>query len=327
MAVKITLGLPMKLFEKKSSTDRLKTTLAQLQPRAVALADKRAIAEAALGEATAARQAHRLDGDLTDEKLDVRLQANVDLCRSKLTGLDADIATLQTKITEAEQQLADEQATASRRAASEKLRRDLDIVEATTLPNLLKSAREFAASLEAFHFHYEATELSRFIGNCASQAEIAAAFSLQELRGMTKQIANGSAPIPAPKPEAAPIAVPEPTPPTTAVFMLRSAHYRDHDGRKHFGGQYTDAIMPAPVAQKAMRLGLAVPVTDARRATLLGSRGGDYRSDAVDVVDIDEAVEHSGVPYIGPDNVIQQANFIERRGPERRGTIEVQRVL
>jgi hypothetical protein len=33
------------------------------------------------------------------DKLDAKLQTDVDICRSKLTGLNADIAALQAKIT------------------------------------------------------------------------------------------------------------------------------------------------------------------------------------------------------------------------------------
>lgn len=57
--------------------------------------------------------------------------------------------------------------------------------------------------------------------------------------------------------------------------------------------------MPVTVAEKAKRLGLAVSTADPRRAQLLGARGSDYRPNAIDVVDIDAAIE-SGVSYIGP---------------------------
>ena len=108
--------------------------------------------------------------------------------------------------------------------------------------------------------------------------------------------------------------------------MIRSARYLDHEGRKRFAGQYDDAIMPVTTAQKAMRLGLAVTTADPRREQLRGVRGGDYRPDGIDVVDIDAAEEHGGVHFIGPDksDVIAQANFTEMpRGPGRTGTIPV----
>ena len=93
-----------------------------------------------------------------------------------------------------------------------------------------------------------------------------------------------------------------------------------------FAGQYEDAMMPVATAQKAMRLGLAVSTADPRRGHLLGARGGDYRPDGIDVVDIDTVVEDSGMRFIDPDKseVIAAANFTEMpRGPGRTGTIPV----
>ena len=57
--------------------------------------------------------------------------------------------------------------------------------------------------------------------------------------------------------------------------------------------------MPVPTAQRALRHGVAVTVADPRRAQLRGSRGGDYRPLASDVVDLDAIEEPKGVPYIG----------------------------
>jgi hypothetical protein len=151
--------------------------------------------------------------------------------------------------------------------------------------------------------------MQAFIANVSAQVETAAAFSLQELRGMVNGIADGTMPIPPPKPAPAPVAVAEPAPPTLTVFMIRSAHFRDHDGRKRFAGQFEDAAMPVATAQKAMRLNLAVSTADPRRASLRGVRGGDFRPNAPDVVDIDAAEEHSGIPFVGPDPVVRSANF------------------
>ena len=156
--------------------------------------------------------------------------------------------------------------------------------------------------------------------------DVAGALSLAELRQMVEQIKTGVAPIPPGKPSPAPVVTAEPAPPTMTVFMIRSARYLDHEGRKRFAGQYDDAIMPVTTAQKAMRLGLAVTTADPRREQLRGVRGGDYRPDGIDVVDIDAAEEHSGVRFIGPDrnDVIAQANFTEMpRGPGGTGTIPV----
>ena len=154
-------------------------------------------------------------------------------------------------------------------------------------------------------------EMSKFLQSCMGQMETAANFQLTELKGMPDAIREDRQSIPASKPVRVPIVSVAPPPPTMTVFMLKSARYTDHDGRKLFVGQFEDAIMPVATAQKAMRLALAVPTNDPRRATLRGTRGGDFRADALDVVDIDSAEKYGSVPYVGADksDVIAAANF------------------
>jgi hypothetical protein len=294
--------------------------------RAATLKDKRAIADAALAATMAARQTHRLKGDLADEKLDAKLQADVDVCVSKLTGLDADIAALQAKITHTEQQIAAERSAAERKAASEKLARDLDAIE-KALPIYLAAARKFTKTLDELHHHFDATQMSAFVTNGLTQVEVASAITLAELRGTVNAIADDSAPIPPAKEVPAPVVTVEP-PPTMTVFMTRSTRFRDHEGKRRFAGQYDDAVMPVATAQKAMRLELAVPTTDPRRGQLRGARGGDYRADAPDVVDIDAAEEHTSASYVGSGAVLHDANFtVVDRGPDRSGQITLARVL
>ena len=103
------------------------------------------------------------------------------------------------------------------------------------------------------------------------------------------------------------------------VSMLRSAKYRDHDGRARFAGQYEDAMMPVPTAQRALRHGVAVSAADPRRAQRRGSRGGDFNPSASDVVDLDAIEEPKGVPYVGSDPALAEAHFteIDRSGEAR----------
>ena len=112
------------------------------------------------------------------------------------------------------------------------------------------------------------------------------------------------------------------------VFMLRSANYRDETGRTRFGGQYEDATMPVPTAQRALRHGVAVSVADPRRAQLRGARGSDYRPLAPDVVDLDAMQEPKGVPYIGSDPALAEVRFteIDRSADARTIQIAVPRV-
>lgn len=147
--------------------------------------------------------------------------------------------------------------------------------------------------------------MARFVGNAATQVEVAAGFALVELRGMVDAVRDGVAPIPAAKPTSVPLS--EQSPPTQMVFMMKSANFRDHDSRSRFAGQFEDATMPVATAQRALRLGVAVPLTDPKRAQLRGARGGDFDPKARDVVDLDAVEEHKAVPHNDP--VLRAANF------------------
>jgi hypothetical protein len=318
----------MKLFGKKSTMEKLGTTLAQLQLRAAALADKRAIADAALAAATAARQSHRLEGDLADEKLDAKLQNDVDLCLSKLTGLDADIATLQAKVTETEQQLAAERNAAQRKTAAEKLAHDLDLVE-KTLPNCLEAGRRFVSALEELHHNFEATQMATFLASALSQVEIAAAFTLTELRGTVRGIADGTMLIPAAKPVSVPVTTVEPTG-TRRLFAMRPIKWKDAEGRQQYGQQFEDHDLTPAAAANGQRCGAVEALHDPRRKELRGARGGHHvNKNAIDLLDLDSE-EACRPPHIQPvlrSEPVAAANItVLDCGPAIMGTISVARV-
>jgi hypothetical protein len=310
--------------------DKVETELAALLARADTLTSRHAAAEAAFRDAKATLQRHHLQADLdVDDKARTKLEATIAACAVTRDGYADALGEVQAQIADTEQRIATERATVERKAASEELARKLDEVEGT-LPDYLEICRRFAAALEAIHHHYEASEIARFVSNGMSQVEIAAAFAMQELRGMVGAIRDGAAPIPTPKAAPEPVAVVEPPPPTQTVFMLRSAKYRDHDGRTRFAGQYEDATMPVSPAQRALRNGVAVPVTDPRCRELRGARGGDFNFDAPDVVDLDDE-EATRPPHIEPvmaSDPLASADFrvIDRGAEARTLKIEVPRL-
>jgi hypothetical protein len=314
-------------FRRKSPMDKLETELGGLRGRADTLSARHAAADAAFLDAKAKLQRHHLEADLdADDKTRAKLEAAVAGCALTRDGYADALGEAQAEIARTEQAIAAERAAAERKAASDKLARDLDAVE-HLLPDYLDAGRRLAAALEEIHHHYEAGEMARFVGNTLSQVEVAAAFSLQELRGMVNAIRDGVAPIPAPKSKLAPVVAVEQPPTTQTVFMLRSANYRDQDGRKRFAGQWEDAVMPVATAQRALDKGIAVAVTDPSRARLRGARGGDFNPHASDVVDLDAVEEPKNVPHAEPDPVLRAANFtvIDRSAEARTIQIEVPR--
>ncbi|WP_439370831.1 hypothetical protein [Bradyrhizobium sp. DASA03120] len=308
-------------------TEQLEAQLADLRGRADILTNRHRSAEAALGDAKAKLQHHHLEADLdTDDKGRVRLETAVAACAVARDGYVDALAEVQAKLGQVEQKLAAERATAERKAASKNLARDLDAVE-RALPEYLHAGRSLAGALEAIDHNFEAAQIATFIHNGQAQVEIAAAFVVQELRNMVGAIRDGAAPIPTAKPDGRSAPAPEPAPPTMTVFMLRSARYLDGDGRKRFAGQWEDATLPVATAQRALRLGVAVAVTDPRRAQLRGARGGDFNPKAPDVVDLD-TVDDEPKPVSHVDPVLRDANFtvIDRSAEARTLQIEVPRL-
>jgi hypothetical protein len=85
--------------------------------------------------------------------------------------------------------------------------------------------------------------------------------------------------------------------------------------------------MPVATAQRALRQGVAVPVTDPRCAQLRGARGGDFNPDAPDVVDLDAVETPKDVLHVKSDPALREANFIvlDRSAEARTIQIEVPR--
>jgi hypothetical protein len=243
-----------------------------------------------------------------------------------LTGIDDALAVLAQRKAEAEVQLAVENERVERAVAADKLDKQVAAIEAA-LPRYLEQSRALADALSKIgHWHFEGGQMAAFVQNTMGQIEIAANFTLAELNAMPDAIRRRRQAIPR---ELALTPVPEPEPPaaTMTVFMLGSAHYRDHDGRKRFAGQWEDATMLAATAQRALNKGIAVAVTDPRRAQLRGARGGDFNPDAPDVVDLDAVETSKRVLHVKSDPALREANFVvlDRSAEARTLQIEVPR--
>jgi hypothetical protein len=292
--------------------EKLEHELTALRSHAEMLTKRHTAADAALSTAKAALQRHHLECELdaADDRARAKLEASIASCTVTRDGYADAMAELQAKIASTEQQLADAHAVARRKEASERLAHDLDAVE-QALPDFLVAGRKLADAMDAIHHHYETVQMSAFLRNTSSQLEVASAFATQELRTTVRAIADGSAPIPPRKPEPQqPAVVVEPPPPTKTVFMMKSARFTGHDGRRHFAGQWTDQELLVPLAHRALRHGIAVPTTHPMRATHLGMRGSDYVADGPDVVDLDTLGDFSEAKFAAPnDPVLRAANF------------------
>ncbi|TWC05042.1 hypothetical protein FBZ93_10352 [Bradyrhizobium macuxiense] len=308
---------------------KLETTITSLTKRGEQLVAMRAAAQDALDEATKARQAALLSGDLNDQRALDNLRGAVDMTTSSVTALDDALAVLAQEKVEAERQLAAEHDRIDRAMAADKLAMQVAAIEAA-LPNFLEQSSVLADALSAIsHWHFEASQIAGFVQNTRGQVEIAANFALAELRTMPDAIRHGRQAMPPLMPSTALVsAAAEPTPEMQTVFMLRSAWFRDAHEQRKFAGQYEDAIMPIGTACRALDQRIAVDVTDPRRAQLRGVRGGDFSPQAADVIDLDTVEEPKNAAPVEPDRVLRDAAFtvIDRSADARTIQIEVPRL-
>jgi hypothetical protein len=194
----------MKLPFRKSKVHNLETTIASLTKRGEQLAAKRAVAQDALDKAIKIRLDAHLSGDLDDQRALDQLQATANAAASALAGIDDALAVLGQQQAEAERQLAAERDRVERAVAADKLDKQVAAIEAV-LPDYLARSRALADALsEIGHWHFESGQMSGFLQNTIGQIEVAANFTLAELKAMPEAIRQGRQAIPSYKPGPAP---------------------------------------------------------------------------------------------------------------------------
>jgi hypothetical protein len=300
----------MQIFRRKPMTEKIETELTALRERAEKLRARHAAADAAFLDAKVNLQRHHLEApDDADDKVRVKLEAQIAACVVTRDGYADALTDLQAKITDAERKLADERGAAARKAASEELASDLDAIE-QALPAFLEAGRKFAEAMDRIHHHHETTQIAGFLRNTSSQIEVAHAFAVQELRSQVNAIREGQFVIPA-KPAPTAVEVTEPVPEIRRLFAMQVVRWRDAEGVQRVADQYTDADLTPAAAARALRCNAVVKLDDPRRANLLNLHGGRHPNpkNALDLDD-EAACRPAHIdPVMASDPVLRQAQF------------------
>jgi hypothetical protein len=201
----------MKNLFRKAPMQQLDATIGSLTKRGEQLAAKRVTAQDALDDAIKTRQQALLSGDLDDQRALDKVQVAVVAATSALAGIDDALAVLTHQKAEAERQLEAERERIKRAAAADKLDKQVAAIEAA-LPGYLEKSRVLADALsEIGHFHFESGQMVGFLQNTMGQIEVAANFTLAELKAMPGAILKGRQPMPQ-EPLRTPVEVTEPKP-------------------------------------------------------------------------------------------------------------------
>jgi len=291
--------------------------LGLLKDRSTRLQSQQRAATLALGKAKAALRDHLLDGDDNDAKATAALQAKVDGAASLLASLDDAVKAQTERVANAEREMAAEQAQANCKAASEKIAVDVAKIE-RQLPNVLAAMRALAADLNVYEiFRFEAGSIAKFAINAANEIETALSVAIPDLKGGVIAVREGKEKPPIPPAAVVKFTAPK-APATETVFLLRHLKFTDAQGKVQCLGKMRDHALPPHLAQKALKSGAAVPLSDPRRKSLSGSWGM--------IVPSESQCESLDATPSGTVAPIMHSTFEPMdRGPPVHGVMPVQR--
>jgi hypothetical protein len=257
----------------------LEKNLAALRARADQLNADRGKAQAKVAATTAARQKHRLEGDLSDTITSAELLKASNEAQLALSGFDEDIAKLATLINEAETDLNDEKLRAICQADAKTLTRDVDDVRSQLAPWLV-STRKYAATLDKVGpFRFEMGSVGRYLANAANEVETAMAVGLPDLEAGIIKVAEGSEALPKSGQPQLTVVPKQESPPTEAVFLTQHICWTE-DGERKRAARFTLATLSPKLAARARELVCCVPITDPMVKTHSLVGGSDARPTA-----------------------------------------------
>ena len=292
---------------------KITSSLGSLKDRSARLTSQRDAANTALEKAKAFRHQNFLQGDVNDTKTAAALQAKVSDAESKLAGLDDAVKAQAERVAEAERQLTDEATKSARKAASEALARDVAAIEAQLAP-WLASTRQLASALAKYEtFRFECGSIGKYLLNASNEIEIALSVTIPDLKGGIVAVLEGHEAAPSQPAPILKVVAPKP-PPTEILFFLRHAKYTDASGAVKCLGKMREHILPPHLAQKALKSGAAIPLTDPRVRTLKGNWGM-----IIPGPDQCEALDATPDSRVAP--VLHSSFEVVDRGPPITGTM------
>jgi len=243
----------------------LKSTMSRINTQ-------RDTAKAALATARDTLKQHLLSSDGGDKTTIAALKNQIVSERELIAALD-DAAETQTALVVAEEsRLADDETKRQRAAASQAINADVDQIE-SQLASWLTETRALAASLKKYEsFRTECSGIAEFIGNCATESELALSVSIPDLRSAASAVLEGREKAPVAPGVVIALVKPAPAPTTKRMFLTQSLAWFDAKGDKHRGAAMNDAELPVHLIAKANSFGAVHELNSDMRKKNGGSR-------------------------------------------------------
>jgi hypothetical protein len=288
----------MALFTKNSNNPiaTIERELAQLGERKAVIEERLAEVRTALQAAHDARRATLLDADLSDaEAIAGRDRACRD-AEDKLTGLEDALAAIKDKVADAETRLAAERDRIAREADAREIDAAIDAVKAradelgTAGAALIKALEDLAPRIPGINPNF-VPHMRSLLADLPTAARLLAADGAAH----ATQVRAGGATIHRPPPPPEPPA-PAPEVERRRLYVFQNSKWTEPDGSIKTARQYSEAHVPAAIAERAITSNLACDFLSDRAARLRECYGlltGPAL--AQDCVDLEYAGPPSGV--------------------------------
>jgi hypothetical protein len=233
-----------------------------------------------------------------------------------IRSLSGAVATLDAEIASLEREIAAAADRKLRAKAVAELEADAASVSAAALAYIDGARRFAAATAKIASVIPDAAAMHSLATSLAGELPEATALIGNLIRQHAKAIAEGVAPPRLTVAEAPPSPAPAPVP-TKRVLSLSALRWGDLETERCAKNQ--QVALPVELADRALTLGYAIPVTDPRVKSLYAGYGAPPSpAQCVNLADPDLAPFR---PAFGADIAAQRANLRETVGPARHGRI------
>jgi len=256
------------------SFDALQRRLTEAQAREHQLRSKLDQAEADHASALEERRRYLIEGELADQKALANIDRRVVEAQSVMTGLADALKLAAERTAEAQRQFADAQDLAQRRAEAEKAR-----ALVADIDKAAKSLTEAVGACEqalkaAGAICPEANAAAGLLQSSQHDLRIFIQQALSDLKGYASSVERGGKLRRAISNEPAPkVRVPKPA--VRRVLFIEHSKWVS-GGRIVTAKQFSLHDLPPPLAEKAIRCGLAIAENDTQAATFRQVFGGGF---------------------------------------------------
>jgi hypothetical protein len=249
------------IFGKKTTPlDVLEAEHATLTHRRERLAGKTQAARQELQQATEEQIKLLIGADDDNPKIENAAQRRVDGAASALKALEAALTKIDEQVSDAQRRIDELRQSLEASGAADEIDQKVLAFEKTVEPALTALRAFSKAASELNHLNYETAAISQYAHVSASELEISSSLTVVEIRSLSASVRAGQSRIPRRPPDPVPL----PPPPVVEKVWTIEPIAWTQDGQTKIVDLNEQVDLSPALAKKAVSIGAAVPIGDAR---------------------------------------------------------------